>query len=138
VTDLVYALVQLVHNLGAVAVAGGPAAALAFLPPSGPLGGMARRRIAWTVLLAWALQAATGAGFALASWKLKGALPEVEGVARAALAVKLAATAGGIVLGALLARRGAWSPRGERAAWAASLAMAAAALSAAAFLRWYL
>ena len=69
-TDLVYALVQLVHNLGAVAVVGGPAAALALAPPDG----VARRRLAIAVLLAWALQAATGAGFALASWGLKGAL----------------------------------------------------------------
>jgi len=132
VTDLVYALVQLVHNLGAVAVAGGPAAALAFAP-----GGPLRRRLAWAVLLAWALQAATGAGFALASWTLKGALPEVEGIALWALAVKLGATAGGLVLGALLTRRNV-APRSERRAWAASLALAAAALSAAAFLRWYL
>lgn len=133
-TDLVYALVQLVHNLGAVAVAGGPAAALALAAP----GSAARRRLAWTVLLAWALQAASGAGFALASWTLKGALPEIEGVALAALAVKLAATAGGLVLGVLLLRARGWSPRGERRAWAASLTLAAAALSAAAFLRWYL
>lgn len=133
-TDLVYALVQLVHNLGAVAVAGGPAAALALAPPKSP----ASRRLAWAVLLAWALQAATGAGFALASWTLKGALPEVEGIALAALAVKLAATAGGLVLGAILLIRRGVTPRGERTVWAASLALAAAALSAAAFLRWYL
>jgi hypothetical protein len=134
VTDLVYALVQLVHNLGAVAVAGGPAAALLLAAP----GSAARRRLAWTVLLAWALQAASGAGFALASWTLKGALPEVEGVALAALAVKLAATVGGLVLGVFLVRTRGASPRGERTAWAASLVLAASALSAAAFLRWYL
>jgi hypothetical protein len=135
VTDLVYTLVQLLHNLGAVAVVGGPAAALTLAPPAGPL----RRRLALAVLLAWALQAATGAGFALASWRLKGALPEIAGVALAALAIKLAATAGGIVLGAFLLRsRRGGSPRAERAAWAASLALAVAAISAAAFLRWYL
>jgi hypothetical protein len=135
VTDLLYALVQLVHNLGAAALVGGPVAALALAPP----GGAARRRLALAVLLAWALQAATGAGFALASYGLKGALPEVAGVALAALAVKLAATAAGLALGALLVRsRGRWSPRGERRAWAATLALAVAALCAAAFLRWYL
>ncbi len=134
-TDLVYALVQVIHNLGAAAVVGGPAAVLALDPPLGT----ARRRLALAVLAAWALQAATGAGFALASYRLKGALPEVAGVALAALSIKLAATAGGLVLGALLAwRRVPWPRRGERLAWAACLTLAAAAVSAAAFLRWYL
>jgi hypothetical protein len=135
VTDLVYALVQVLHNLGAVAVAGGPAAALALQP----LSFAAERRLAVLALAGWALQAATGAGFALASYGLKGALPEVTGIALVALAVKLAATAGGLVLGALLVRsRPRGSARGRRAAWAASLAAAASALAAAAFLRWYL
>lgn len=133
-TDLVYALVQLVHNLGAVAVVGGPAAVLALAPR-----GTARRRLALAVLLAWALQAATGAGFALVSWELKGQLPEVTGIALAALAIKVAATAAGCALAAVILRRGIrWSPRGRGAAWAASLGLAASALTAAAFLRWYL
>ncbi|HEY8022086.1 MAG TPA: hypothetical protein VIH93_13360 [Thermoanaerobaculia bacterium] len=137
-TDLVYALVQVLHNLGAVAVAGGPAAVLALQP----LSLAAERRLAVVALAGWALQAATGAGFALASYGLKGALPEVTGVALVALSIKLAAAVVGLVLGVLLVRsRPRWSPRGpagRRAAWAASLAAAASALAAAAFLRWYL
>ena len=134
-TDLVYALVQVVHNLGAVAVVGGPAAALVCRPQGAAL----ERRLALVLLFAWALQGATGAGFALVSWELKGQLPEVTGIALAALAIKVAATAAGCALAALLVRRGIrWSPRGRRAAWAVSLGLAASALTAAAFLRWYL
>jgi len=134
-TDLVYALVQVLHNLGAVAVAGGPAAVLALQP----LSFAAERRLAVLALAGWALQAATGASFALASYGLKGALPEVTGVALVALAIKLAAAVVGLVLGVFLVRsRSRWSARGRRTAWAASLAAAASALAAAAFLRWYL
>src|ERR1700694_770457 len=97
-TELVYALVQAVHNLGAVAVVASPAVALGFRGHGESL----ERRLAWTLLVAWGLQAATGAGFAAASYGLKGQLPEVTGVALYSLAVKLFATAAGFVLAAML------------------------------------
>ena len=140
-TELIYASVQAVHNLGAVAVVASPVLALGLrgrgIVSAGGGGGGIERRLAWTLLAAWALQAASGAGFAAASYGLKGQLPEVTGVAWVALVVKLAATVAGIGLATLLLwrRRPAGPPA---AAWAACLGVALAALLAAAPLRWYL
>lgn len=133
--ELVYTLVQAVHNLGAVAVVASPAVALGL---SGRGEGN-QRLLAWILLAAWGLQAASGAGFAAASYGLKGALPEVEGVALAALVVKMAATASGVTLGAALLRaRRLASGRPRAMAWGLALGLAIAALLAAAPLRWYL
>jgi hypothetical protein len=134
-TELVYALVQAVHNFGAVAVVASPAVALGLRVR----GGTVERRLAWTLLFAWGLQALSGAGFAAASYGLKGQLPEVTGVALAALVVKLTATAGGCLLAAsLLWVRGLSRPRPRAVAWGVCLGLAVAALTAAAPLRWYL
>jgi hypothetical protein len=134
-TELIYALVQAVHNLGAVAVVATPAAALTFRVRGGTL----ERRLAWTLLLAWGVQAVSGAGFAAASYGLKGQLPEIVGVALYALAVKLFATVAGCTLAAtLLWVRRLSSLRSRSTTWAVSLGLAVAALLAAAPLRWYL
>jgi len=134
-TELVYALVQAVHNLGAVAVVASPAVALGFRGHGGGL----ERRLAWALLVAWGLQAATGAGFAAASYGLKGQLPEVTGVALYSLAVKLFATVAGFSIAAMLLWvRRLSSPRSRVVAWAVCLGLAVAALLAAAPLRWYL
>ena len=138
-TELVYALVQAVHNLGAVAVVACPVLALA-----SPRRGEGRReagdrRLAWILLAAWGLQAASGGGFAAASYGLKGALPEVTGVALAALVVKISATAVGFTLGAALLRvRRLAGGRPRAVAWGLALGLALSALTAAAPLRWYL
>jgi hypothetical protein len=134
-TELVYALVQAVHNLGAVAVVACPVLALA----SRGNREAGDRRLAWILLTAWGLQAVSGGGFAAASYGLKGALPEVTGVALAALAVKIAATAAGFTLGvALLRARRLTGGRPRAAAWGLALGLALSALTAAAPLRWYL
>src|SRR5258705_815594 len=134
-TDLVYALLQLVHNLGAAAVVGLPLVVLTLEsrgePPS--------RRLAALLVAAWIVPAATGIGFGVASLRLKGQLPEIQGVALGALAVKLGGTAVGLATAALGFLRGAtWSRAAwRRAAWT-GLAAALMPLGAAAFLRWYL
>jgi len=137
-TELVYTLVQAVHNLGAVAVVASPAVALGSRG-RGERGEVNERRLAWLLLAAWGLQAASGAGFAAASYGLKGALPEVTGVALAALVIKMAATAAGFTLGAALLRaRRLAGGRPRAVAWGLALGLALAALLAAAPLRWYL
>ena len=134
-TELVYALVQAVHNLGAVAVVASPAAALGLRGRGGPL----ERRLAWTLLLAWGLQLASGAAFAATSYGFKGELPEVAGVALSSLVVKVVAAVAGFLLAAVLLRvRPLSSPRSRALAWMISLGLALAALLAAAPLRWYL
>jgi len=133
--ELIYTCVQALHNLGAVAVVASPVLALGRAGRDGAF----ERRLAWTLLLAWGLQAASGAGFAAASYGLKGALPEVTGVALVALVVKLTATATGFALAAgLLGLRRLASPRPRAIAWSVCLGVAVAALLAAAPLRWYL
>jgi hypothetical protein len=135
VTDLVYALIQIAHNLGAVALIGLPVAAWVregyTLVPS--------RALLLSAAVAWGVQALSGAGFAVASLKLKGALPEVEGVALAALVVKIAATVVGFALAALaLWRSPRWSSKGRRRGYAALVVCALVPMAAAAILRWYL
>jgi hypothetical protein len=132
--ELLYTLVQAGHNLGAVLVVASPAVALGL---QGRLPGL-ERRLAWALLAAWGLQALSGAGFAAASLGLKGQLPEISGVALVALGVKLAATAGGLTLAAVLLRRRSAVSRPRTAAWTVCLGLALAALTAAAPLRWYL
>ena len=132
-SDLPYALVQVVHNLGAALVVAPSAGALWLARDGAP-----RRRLAWLSTSAWAVQAATGAGFAVVSWLGKGALPEVEGVALAALAVKVGSTSAGLSAGVLLLCLPGAGAATTTALWRASLAAGAAALVGAAFLRWYL
>ena len=132
-SDLPYALVQVVHNLGAAGVVAPAVGALWLSSDAAP-----RRRLAWLSTGSWALQAATGAGFAAVSWFGKGALPEVEGVALWALAIKLACTALGLAAGITLLRRRAVGVTTRIWLWSASLAAGLGALFGAAFLRWYL
>jgi hypothetical protein len=129
--EFVYALIQAIHNLGAAALVAGPAAALAWHGRNAAM----ERRIAWMLLAAWGLQAAGGAAFAAASYGFKGELPEVTGIALAALSIKLAATVAGFGLAAVQLWSDRWAGLGN---WIACLVLAVTAVTAAAFLRWYL
>ena len=132
--ELVYALVQAVHNLGAVTLVAGPVAALVWQGRSAAV----ERRLAWTLLAAWGLQAAGGAAFAAASYGFKGQIPEVEGVALAALGIKVAATVAGFGIAAVQLWKGRAGAPARTAPWIACLLLALVAITAAAVLRWYL
>ena len=132
--NLAYALVQLAHNFGAVAVTGGAVA------------GWLRQRngtaratgLLWLVLAGWMLQAASGAGFGLISLAYYGQFPDLHGIAVGALVVKLSCAAAALLLSFLLLKfAGAWPAARRRYAWGALGGLAATALSAAAFLRWF-
>jgi hypothetical protein len=132
--NLAYALVQLAHNFGAVAVTGGAVA------------GWLRQRngtaqaagLLWLVLAGWTLQAASGAGFGLISFAYYGQFPDLHGIAVAALVVKLSCAAAALLLSFLLLKfAGAWPAARRQYAWGALVGLAATALSAAAFLRWF-
>jgi len=132
--DLSYALTQIVHNFGAVAVTAGAAGARWAQAPMRPGG---QRRLAWVVLAGWVAQAVSGATFGAISYATLGQLPDIHGIAVAALLVKMACALAGVALSALLlACEAAWSARQQQNAWTALLACAATALCAAAFLRW--
>ena len=132
--NLAYALVQLVHNFGAVAVVGGAVAARWLVRDAADT----QRRLAWLVLGGWLAQAASGAGFGAVSYHFYGQFPDIHAIARTALFVKLSCAAGGVVLAfRYLQRAGGWVPARRNAAWSVLLLLGVTALAAAAFLRWF-
>ncbi|RJG00999.1 hypothetical protein [Noviherbaspirillum sedimenti] len=132
--NLSYTAIQVVHNFGAVAVVGSAACAL-WLAPA--LAGM-RKPLSWIMLMGWAVQAASGGAFGGVSWLYYGRFPDIHGIAVAALLIKMACAAAGFMLVAAYIYRGIrWSERAQQATWRALAALAATALTAAAFLRWF-
>ncbi len=134
-SDFVYALIQALHNLGAAVVVALPTAALA----RERAGVAPARRSAILLLVAWLLLAGSGVGFGVASLALKGALPEIEGVARWALGIKIAGAALGVATsGAAVFAGRDWTAAARRRAALVELVAVAFPLAAAAVLRWYL
>jgi hypothetical protein len=132
--NLAYALVQVVHNFGAVAVVGGAVAAR-WLVRDAPA---PQRRLAWLVLGGWLAQAASGAGFGAVSYLFYGQFPDIHAIARGALFIKLACAGGGILLAAgYLWRATDWLPERRGTTWTLLLVLGIAALASAAFLRWF-
>ena len=130
--NLAYALVQVAHNFGAVAVVGGSLAATKFRSPE------TRKKLAKLALTGWGIQAASGASFGAVSYYFYHQFPDIAGIAVAALFVKIACAASGfLLLAAYLYRGDGWQETGRKNAWLASSALAITALTAAAFLRWF-
>lgn len=131
--DFTYACIQLIHNLGAATVVGGPAAALWLARENR----QALKRIAWFIAAGWLVQAVSGLGFGLTSYFLRGEIPDVTGIAFFALATKIVSTCCGIPL-ALFAVKRISSNRSSCLIFKALLALGVLSICAAAFLRWYL
>ena len=132
--NLLYTCVQIAHLFGAVAVVGSPIAGWWLENRK-----LVVRGLAFVALLGWLVQGASGIGFAATSYFLKGALPEVTGIALGALLVKVLATVFGSTAAALIWRKGPnWQSRSKIMLWQSLVIVAFAALMAAAFLRWYL
>ncbi len=132
--NLNYAIVQLVHNFGAAAVIG--FAIFALYPAAQPA--PVQRRFAWLVGLSWAVQAISGTGFGAVSYYYYEKLPDLSGVAFAALLIKILCAVGGIATAMLYVRRAEnWTVAQRRAAWKFLGILGVTALAAAAFLRWY-
>ncbi len=133
--NLVYTGVQILHNFGAVAVVGSPAVAWWFARDNPA----AQCRLAWLLIIGWAVQGASGAGFGMTSYFLKGQLPEISGVALIALVAKMACVTCGFAVGVLYLKTASrWSVATRLKMWQGMLALAGIALTAAAFLRWFL
>jgi hypothetical protein len=132
VHNLAYAVVQVVHNFGAMAAVGGSLAAAKFRIPE------TRARLAKLALGGWITQGASGAAFGATSYYFYHRLPEISGIAVTALIIKMACVAAAIILLAVyLLRRKNWNDAATRKTCMASLILAATALTAAAFLRWF-
>lgn len=130
--NLAYASIQVVHNLGAVAVVGGSLAAM-LLHGAGQ-----RRKLARLVIGGWGIQVVSGAAFGAVSYYFYRRFPDISGIAVTALEIKMACAATGFVLLAVLVFRGMDGPEAiMNAVWLASFALAGTALCAAAFLRWF-
>ena len=131
--NLAYALTQVAHNFGAVAVLGG-----AFFAawPASRLEQV--RAFAWLILVGWGTQITSGILFGVTSLYYYGATPDLNGIALTALAIKVAAAVAGLLLAAFyLLRGGQWTQTGVMRMFRGLAALAALALTAAAFLRWF-
>lgn len=132
--NLGYAAIQIAHNFGAASVVGAPLFAL--WPARLTLA--QQRPLAWLVLVAWLVQAASGMGFGAASYAFYGQFPDIHGIAIGALLIKIACAILASVLTLIyLVRGGGATDASRRRVWAALLALGAIALTAAAFLRWF-
>lgn len=133
--DLAYALVQVVHNLGAVLVVAG--AIFALVPPGRDP--RVRRTLAWLVLVGWLTQAASGAGFGAISFMFYGRFPDLSTIAMVALIVKLSSAVAGIFLAALYLAPDSVRERLPFGAhvWPMLAGLGLLAITAAAFLRWF-
>jgi len=131
--NLAYALIQVVHNFGAAAVLGGAVFILWPMPRLEFAHAFAR-----LILLAWGAQIASGILFGLTSLYYYGETPDLSKLAMAALAIKVVAAISGLLLTAgYLLRRRSWPRWQVKRIFQWLAALAAIALTAAAFLRWF-
>ena len=132
--DLGYAVVQVVHNFGAVAVVGGAAFMLYMAPQPASL----QRGFAWLAGFGWGAQVLSGMGFGAISHYYYGKFPDIHDIAIVALVVKILCAMSGLAVVALYLRYAAcWADRQCHVAWQILFALGATALTAAAFLRWF-
>jgi len=130
--NLAYSVVQVFHNFGAVAALGGSLAA--GLSASAD----ASRKSAWLALAGWATQAASGAAFGAVSFHFYHRLPDIAGVALAALVLKMLCAASALLLlAAYLYWEAGWARRKKIVVSHTAALLSAIALGAAAVLRWY-
>lgn len=134
VQSLLYALTQVAHNFGAVAVVGGSLLGRWPLHLDREL----RRPLAWLVLAGWSVQALSGATFGAVTIAYYGQPPDIHGIAVIALLVKIVCAVTGFVVAALWLRYAAkWSESRSNAMWNLLIVLGITALTAAAFLRWF-
>ena len=95
--NISYALTQVIHNFGALAVVGGALVALKAKPDQLQL----KKRMAWLVLIAWGAQGASGLIFGGISLLFYGETPDLHAVAQGALGLKMLCAASGFTLAAL-------------------------------------
>jgi hypothetical protein len=132
--NLAYALIQVIHNFGAVTVVGTAASALWLVRGNAAV----QHRLALLTAMVWAVQGATGALFGITTFYFEGHLPDIHGIAVAALLIKIGCASAGFVLAiAYVKWNSGWAVAKQLHAWRALLTLGAVALGSAAFLRWF-
>ena len=125
--NLIYALIQIIHNLGAATIVGLAATAL-WQPQS-------RQRLAAWMAAIWALQGVSGLMFGITTFSYEGHLPDIHGIAVYALMIKITCVILSIILSLLLYAKKGWD--GQLLAWRILFVLGVVALASAAFLRWF-
>ena len=92
--NLIYALIQVIHNFGAVTVVGTATAAIWLAHGNAGV----RHRMSYLMAWAWAIQAASGLMFGAITYYFEKHLPDIHGVAVDALLVKMGCAAAGFIL----------------------------------------
>ena len=132
--NFVYALIQVIHNFGAVTVVGTAASALWLVRGNAAV----QHRLALLSAAAWAVQAASGALFGITTFYFEGHLPDIHGIAVAALLIKIFCAGAGFILAVSYAKSSSgWTRDKQLLAWRVLLAVSVVALCSAAFLRWF-
>lgn len=132
--NLIYALIQVIHNFGAATVVATAASALWLVPGSVA----AQHRIALFTAIAWAIQIASGVLFGITTYYFEHHLPDIHGIAVDALLVKICCAFAGFVLAvAYLRLNSGWTMSRQLFVWRALLTLGVIALCSAAFLRWF-
>ena len=130
--NLLYALIQIAHNFGAVAIVGVSAYGAFYAS------GRFKRLLAATQVCAWLIQGLSGGLFGLTTFYYYHHLPDIYGVAVAALVIKVTCVIFGFSLGILyLFKCYKISPFLDVIFWRLTFSLGLIALSSAAFLRWF-
>ncbi len=130
-----YAIVQTIHNFGAIAVASGTLLLL-ISPYNYSL--VLQNKLAWVTLIGWGIQGISGASFGAVSFYYHGQFPDVHGIALAALLLKMSCTVIGFFLAFAYIRYAVkWHERSRRLSWKIMTILFAISLTGAAVLRWF-
>ena len=130
--NLIYALIQVIHNFGAATVVGAAASALWLVRGNTTV----QYRLALLAAAAWAVQAASGASFGATTYYFEGHLPDIHGIAVDALLVKIICAVAGFILAVTYVKSGSgWTKDKQLLVWRVLLATGVIALGSAAFLR---
>lgn len=130
--NLLYALIQIAHNFGAVIIVG--------VSAYGAFFGFGRfkRLLAVAQVCAWGVQGVTGGAFGFTTFYYHHQLPDIHGIALMALVIKVTCVIFGFALGtAYVFRCYKISPALDIAFWRLTFSLGLIALSSAAFLRWF-
>lgn len=132
--NFIYALIQVIHNFGAVTVVATGAAALWLVAGNTAV----RHRLMVLLALAWGIQVASGMLFGITTFLFEGHLPDIHGIAVDALFIKIFCALAGFILAISYVKlHFTWVAEKQLLVWRASFALGVIALSSAAFLRWF-